>query len=173
MATLVQKEKETTWGVAFKVNSSEVCATIAYLNAREQGYSMHKVTFYPCERRDVPPITAVAYIGTEKSPSYLGPASVDKIARQIVSTKGCSGPNSDYVLSLASSMREIAPEVNDEHLFSLEARVKELLVSMSSLAQGEQRLLRVDSIVGRVDSSSSAEAETASHNKQSHSVTVL
>ena len=170
VATLVQKDKESTWGVAFKVSASEVCDTVAYLNAREQGYSMHKVTFYPCKRRDMQPMTVVAYIGTDKSPSYLGPASVDTMAREIVSTRGCSGSNSEYVLNLASSMREIAPEVNDEHLFSLEARIKELLVS-SSLA--EQRLLRVDVIVvGRINSSSSssAEVETGSHNRESDSV---
>ena len=170
VATLVQKDKESTWGVAFKVNTSEVCDTIAYLNAREQGYSMLKVTFHPCEKRDMQPITVVAYIATDKNPSYLGPASVDKMAREIVSTRGCSGSNSEYVLNIASSMREIASEVNDEHLFSLEARIKELMVS-SSLA--EQRILRVDGIVvGRINSSSSSspQVETGSHNRESDSV---
>ena len=172
MATLVQKDRESTWGVAFKISSSEVRDTLTYLNTREQGYSMHNVTFYPCKRRA--PITVVAYIGTEESPSYLGPASVDKIARQVVNTRGCSGPNSEYVLNLASSMREIAPDVNDEHLFTLEARIKALLVSSSSLPLAEQGLLRVDGIVvGSINNSSRKEAETVSHNRESSSLSVL
>ena len=80
------------------------------------------------------PMTVLAYIGTKSSPLYLGPASEDHIARQVISTEGCSGPNAEYVLNLASSMREIAPEVNDEHLFSLEAKIKELLFSSSETA---------------------------------------
>ena len=73
-------------------------------------------------------MTVLVYISTETSPRYLGPASEDSIARQVISTKGCSGLNSEYVLNLASSMREIAPQVHDEHLFSLEAKIKELLL---------------------------------------------
>ena len=174
VATLVQKDQESTWGVAFKVNASQVCATIAYLNARERGYSMHKVTFYPCKSRDMPPMTVAAYVGTEMSPTYLGPASVDNIARQIISTKGSSGSNTDYVLNLASSMREIAPQVDDEHLFSLEARIKELLLLSSSalphVPQAEQRL-RVDGIIST--ESGDAEDGLVNHNRESGSVPVF
>lgn len=145
MATLIEKEKESTWGVAFKVNPSHIRSTISYLNTREKGYSMKEVTFSPCQsrRRDMPSMTIVAYIGTETSPKYLGPESLDKIARQIVSTRGCSGSNSEYVLNIASSMREIAPEVEDEHLFSLEARIKDLLFPPSPAAVEQRLVLRV------------------------------
>ena len=148
--------------MAFKVNASQVCTTTAYLNAREQGYSKHRATFYPCNSRNMPPMTVLVYIGTEKSPVYLGPAPVDTIARQIVSSNGCSGPNTEYVLRLASSMREIAPGVRDDHLFSLEARIKELLPS-SALPQTQHRLC----------ASSSSSTETLSHNRESDTVSVL
>lgn len=128
MVTLVENEDESTWGVAFKVHASQVCSTIAYLSVREQGYTTHKVTFYPCDSL-MKPMTVLAYIGTETSPSYLGPASEEHIARQVINTRGCSGSNTEYVLNLASSMREIAPKVHDEHLFTLEAKIKELLLS--------------------------------------------
>ena len=123
----MEKKNESTWGVALKVNASQVCSTIAYLNTRERGYAMHRVTFYPCKSREMPPITVLVYIGSEASPSYLGPASEENIARQVVRSRGCSGPNTDYVLNLATSMREIAPEEHDDHLFLLEAKIKELL----------------------------------------------
>lgn len=128
VATLVENKEESTWGVAFKVHASQVCSTIAYLNEREQGYSTHEVTFYPYKNAAMQPMTVLVYIGTKASPCYLGPASEENIAQQIISTKGCSGSNIDYVLSLASSMRDIAPDVHDEHLFSLEAKIKGLLL---------------------------------------------
>lgn len=124
--TLVKDAEESTWGVAFKVKGSEAYGTISYLNGREQGYSTEEVTFYPTDR-DMDPITVLVYIATEKSSCYLGPASDEAIAKQVVKAKGFSGTNTEYVLNLASSMREIAPHIKDNHLYSLEAKVKELL----------------------------------------------
>lgn len=128
VATLVQHKDESTWGVAYKVHASDVCRTFAYLNVREKGYSKHKVIFYPYESAGLQPMTVLVYISTEDSPQYLGPAPEDSIARQVISSKGCSGTNSEYVLNLASSMRQIAPQVHDEHLFTLETKIKELLL---------------------------------------------
>lgn len=125
----MENKDERTWGVAFKLHASQVCSTFAYLNVREQGYTTHEVTFYPCDSAVMQPMTVLVYIGTEDSPSYLGPASEEHIAQHVISTRGCSGSNTEYVLNLASSMREIAPEVHDEHLFTLEAKIKELLSS--------------------------------------------
>ena len=42
-------------------------------------------------------------------------------------SRGESGPNTEYVLELAKSMREIAPDVPDEHLYSLTEKVENLL----------------------------------------------
>ena len=134
VVTLVPQEKESTWGVAYKVHTSHVSSTFAYLNKREKGYSLHRMTFHPHSSSQMLPTTVLVYIGTEGSPCYLGPAPQEKIAQQIVSSRGCSGLNTEYALNLASSMREIAPEVVDEHLFTLEAKIKELL-SLSSTLQ--------------------------------------
>lgn len=41
--------------------------------------------------------------------------------------KGPSGPNRDYLLNLAHALRIVAPHGNDQHLFELEAKVKELM----------------------------------------------
>ena len=128
VATLVQNKDESTWGVAYKVHASDVCRTFAYLNVREKGYSKHEVIFHPYKSAGLQPMTVLVYISTEDSPQYLGPASEDCIARQVISSKGCSGTNSEYVLNLASSMRQIAPQVHDEHLFTLETKIRELLL---------------------------------------------
>ena len=124
----MQNKDESTWGVAYKVHASDVCRTFAYLNVREKGYSKHEVIFYPYKCAGLQPMTVLVYISTEDSPQYLGPASEDCIARQVISSKGCSGTNSEYVLNLASSMRQIAPQVHDEHLFTLETKIRELLL---------------------------------------------
>lgn len=57
---------------------------------------------------------------------YLGPASIEDIARQVVQSRGPSGCNTEYVINLATAMQEIAPSVNDEHLFALDRKIREM-----------------------------------------------
>lgn len=40
--------------------------------------------------------------------------------------EGPSGTNKEYVYNLADAMRNLAPKVQDEHLFALEAAVRNL-----------------------------------------------
>jgi hypothetical protein len=46
---------------------------------------------------------------------------------------GPSGPNSEYLLNLASALRTIAPNAHDAHLFDLEERLLELIKKSSYL----------------------------------------
>ena len=124
---------------------------IAQLNQREtSAYITREVTFFPKEDTALAPFPVLVYIGTESSFGYLGPASIEDIAEQIIQCSGKSGTNAEYVLKLASTMKEIAPGVHDEHLFSLEKKVLSLLQngSQSSRDSTEQRdndMLVVDS----------------------------
>lgn len=88
---------------------------------------MHRVNFYPAMPNQ-PMIEALLYIATENNPSYLGPLNKEALAKHIINSKGPSGCNVEYVLKLAEGMREIAPTINDDHLFPLEAKIKELLL---------------------------------------------
>lgn len=68
----------------------------------------------------------MVYIGTTDNEAYVGPAPAKEIAQQIYDTIGPSGPNLEYLLNLAEALREISPGVRDDHVFELEALVKDI-----------------------------------------------
>lgn len=128
--------QEETWGIAYKVLPTDVPEVMAYLDHRERGgYTTHKVLFHPAKQtvdtaafgEQQMTFTVLAYIATELNPNYLGPAPVEDLAKQVVGSRGPSGCNTEYILNLAHAMREIAPGVVDEHLFTLEGKVREQL----------------------------------------------
>lgn len=103
-------------------------SVLSHLDHREKdGYTTHLVSFQPC--KDTAPFTALVYIATKKNVEYLGPAPLDSIARQVAQSRGPSGCNVEYVMNLARTMRETVPHAEDEHLFSLESRLKEIMSS--------------------------------------------
>ena len=66
----------------------------------------------------------LAYVATEENEAYLGPATEREIAEQIATSHGPSGPNRDYLIELASALRDLG--VADTHVFALEAYLAEL-----------------------------------------------
>ena len=118
--------QDTVWGVAYKIKESEVPAVTKHLDFREKGgYKQATVTFYP-RAEDIQPFDLKLYVGTEDNPFYLGPAPISEMALQIFNSVGPSGPNKEYILNLADALRRIAPEAEDEHLYSIEAALTEL-----------------------------------------------
>lgn len=61
------------------------------------------------------------YIANPDNAAFAGPAPEDVIARHIVSAHGPSGSNSEYLLNLANSLRELGQQ--DPHVFALEKQV--------------------------------------------------
>ncbi|XP_074517178.1 glutathione-specific gamma-glutamylcyclotransferase 1-like [Sebastes fasciatus] len=123
VATLVEDQESCTWGVAYEVTDSQVEESLQYLNLREVvsgGYITEMVEFIPREKGQGA-LLALVYIATSDNPIYLGPASDKEIAAQIAICRGNSGPNIEYLVRLAEFMRLYCPEVEDEHLFSIEA----------------------------------------------------
>ncbi|XP_049886183.1 putative glutathione-specific gamma-glutamylcyclotransferase 2 [Pectinophora gossypiella] len=114
------------WGVAYKIKTEDEEEVTKHLDFREKnGYSKKTVTFHPKDKnQEAFPLTL--YVATEDNESYAGPASVEDIAKQVISSQGPSGTNKEYVYNLAEAMRSITPDVYDEHLFSLEAAVQKL-----------------------------------------------
>lgn len=100
---------------------------ISHLDYREKGgYEKTPIIFYPKDDQ-IEPFKIIIYLANRDNPQYAGPADIDSIANQIVTSVGPSGTNVEYVFNLAKSMRDIAPEINDEHLFTIERKVQNLL----------------------------------------------
>lgn len=70
-------------------------------------------------------IVCLCYNGTKENKDYLGPDTMEAMARQILECRGPSGTNREYLFNLADSLR--AMDVNDPHVFELEATAMQLL----------------------------------------------
>lgn len=105
-------------------------SVLSYLDHREKaGYTTHRVKFEPCNK-DTAPFIVLVYIATENNNEYLGPASLDSIARQVSQSRGPSGCNVEYVMNLAQAMRQTVPRAEDKHLYGLENKLREILASL-------------------------------------------
>ncbi|XP_012691462.1 glutathione-specific gamma-glutamylcyclotransferase 1 [Clupea harengus] len=129
VVTLLEDDDACTWGVAFEVIGAQMEECLKYLNMRESvrgGYITKVVEFFPRDQ-NLPPVPALVYIATPDNPIYLGPASPEEIAAQIIVCKGKSGQNIEYLSRLAEFMKTTCPDVEDTHLFSIETAAVTLL----------------------------------------------
>jgi len=62
----------------------------------------------------------LVFMATPENTQYLGPAPVDTVARTVVSSRGRSGHNLEYVFNLIDALRNEEPRGLDPHLASLE-----------------------------------------------------
>jgi cation transport regulator ChaC len=60
------------------------------------------------------------------NPFWGGDAPLDQIAEQIARAHGPSGTNRAYLFNLAEAIRRVT-SVNDEHLYTLDQLVKNIL----------------------------------------------
>ena len=137
LLTIIFSPQACTWGVAYEVADSQVEESLQYLDTRETvggGYVLELCEFTAREGKVQPhqhtndKLLALVYIATSDNPIYLGPAPDSEIAAQIVLCRGSTGLNMEYLLRLAQFMRRCCPEVDDEHLFSIEAAALALVV---------------------------------------------
>lgn len=120
-------EHSRVWGVAYKLREDDVDWVINQLDYREQGgYEKKRVMFFP-KLAPSTPFEITVYQANMDNANYGGFADELSIAKQIIGATGSSGTNVEYICNLAQAMREIAPEVDDEHLFSTEEEVNRLL----------------------------------------------
>lgn len=114
--------------MAYKVDPHDIPEVMDYLNHREKnGYTTMELLFYPSSDLKSEPFLTLMYIATITNPHFLGPAPIEAIAEQVVRSRGPSGCNTEYVLNLARAMRELTPSAQDDHLFALERKIKEIV----------------------------------------------
>ncbi|KAG5479109.1 hypothetical protein LSCM1_02959 [Leishmania martiniquensis] len=71
-------------------------------------------------------VVCLCYSATEDNADYLGPATMEAMARQILNSTGPSGPNKEYLYRLDRSLREMG--ATDPHVFALAALARRLEV---------------------------------------------
>ncbi|KAF4555785.1 Glutathione-specific gamma-glutamylcyclotransferase-like protein [Elsinoe fawcettii] len=105
-----------TWGAAYRIPAPKVKEVREYLDIREiNGYSMQYVPFTPApsfksdEDLDAP-IPCLVYIGLPDNPQFVGPQDPQTLAEHIVTHRGPSGLNKDYLYELDTALLELSTE---------------------------------------------------------------
>ena len=117
---------DVTWGMVYRFTADMITEVHDYLDLREiNGYSRHYVPVFDGNGRNESPIVskALVYIGTPLNPAYVGPSPVETIADRIISCKGPSGENTEYLLEMAQALRDLSPDTKDRHVWDLETAV--------------------------------------------------
>jgi cation transport protein ChaC len=114
VVTLVAAPNEACEGRAFLVEP----AVFEHLDHREKnGYQRVAVSIL----FESGPVSGVVYRAAKANPAYLGPAPLAEMVEQLNRCTGPSGSNRDYVIRLASSLRELG--FTDHHVFALESEI--------------------------------------------------
>ncbi len=123
VVTLINQVGGICWGIAYQIAEADSKFVISKLNVREKGgYQLLHTQIYPKEVNE--PVKGKVYIAMPENPNYLGEATTENIAAQIVMSKGPSGPNVEYVFKLAEALRKIG--VHDAHTFEIEKIILKL-----------------------------------------------
>lgn len=125
VATLVSSPGARCFGVAYCVADDHTDEVLEQLDIREQGGYARFLLPVTSPLGDLVVSEALTYLAMTGNPNYLGEASVDDIARQVVRTGGPSGSNADYVLQLHAALQSYG--VVDEHVAEVADAVRLLL----------------------------------------------
>jgi glutathione-specific gamma-glutamylcyclotransferase len=114
VVTLIEAPGNRCYGRAFLVEPG----VFEHLDYREKnGYERVTVeAFFDNEQT-----SGVVYIAARGNIAFLGDAPPEDIAAQIHRSAGPSGPNIEYLLELACTLRHL--DIQDPHVFEIEALV--------------------------------------------------
>ena len=118
VATIVPQAGAVCDGMAYLITPQ----VFAHLDHREKNGYLRLATDITFE--DGGKVEGLVYIANEENAAFLGAAPELDIARQIARSSGPSGPNSEYLLHLASALRELGKV--DAHVFAIEQYLTEL-----------------------------------------------
>ncbi|KII86273.1 hypothetical protein PLICRDRAFT_283633 [Plicaturopsis crispa FD-325 SS-3] len=117
-------DEDTVWGVAYTIDPIHAADIRDYLDYREKdGYTLESVDIYGHDENGQEKLViqgAECYVGREDNPSFIAAEPLDVLAEKIWSSVGPSGPNKEYFYKLTESVRQLAPDSHDSHLYALE-----------------------------------------------------
>ena len=105
--TLEERPGSIVWGRAFEIEADDWEGGVREdLAVREKQYdTLRKLDLHARGSSGSEEIVAVrgalTWIATPRSENYLGPLPMEELASQIATSRGPSGPNSEFLLSLA------------------------------------------------------------------------
>jgi len=123
VVTLIPVSGARCGGMAFEIDAMQARDIFTKLDYREKnGYErcQSKLLFEP-ESVSAPSPDGIFYVANEGNPAFLGPASVESIAKQISEAEGPSGSNTEYLINLARALRRHG--IDDQHVFEIEAEL--------------------------------------------------
>ena len=120
VATIVPQAGAVCDGMAYLITHE----VFAHLDHREKNGYLRLSTDITFD--DGSKVEGLVYIANEENAAFLGAAPELDIARQIARSNGPSGPNSEYLLHLASALRELGK--SDPHVFAIEQHLAQLQV---------------------------------------------
>jgi cation transport protein ChaC len=112
VVTLIAQEQAYCAGMAYLITPE----VFSHLDYREKNGYLRLSTDIIFD--DASSAEGLIYIATAENTAFLGPAPEAEIARQIAAAQGPSGPNADYLLGLATALRELGQD--DPHVFAIE-----------------------------------------------------
>lgn len=116
VVTLIESAGASCKGMAYRVSPD----VFEHLDVREKNGYLRFATTMTFE--DGSHDEGLVYIATEDNEAFLGHAPDADIARQIAGATGPSGPNSEYLLRLAESLRKLGDEC--PHTFAIEHHLR-------------------------------------------------
>lgn len=127
--TLTKTEKGRCCGVVFEVTGEEkIKAALEYLNTREcriGGYEAVIVPVYvPNPDGTTSSMPAILYYATPKNDLFVNDCCVETLAEDIARARGICGYNCEYLMRTTDFMRDNLPDVEEDHLYTLDKLVR-------------------------------------------------
>ncbi len=119
--------KDCVYGAAYEISNEDEESVRHVLDVREKdGYTIIETSFYPNDNTHQEK-KCYTYMAQSDNPFWGGDAPIDHIAQQIARAHGPSGSNREYLFKLAEAIQAITT-ITDEHLFTLDQLVREILI---------------------------------------------
>lgn len=118
--------KDCVYGAAYEISNEDEASVRHVLDVREKdGYTIIETKFYSNDNKSKE-LMCYTYMASEGNEFWGGDAPLNDIAQQIARAEGPSGTNRVYLFELTDAIRKITT-INDEHLYTLDQLVKDIL----------------------------------------------